>query len=107
MSRQPRKIDHLLSVIVLCLYAVIITIKWIMVYQNVNASVITALNIIGTVILCLMFLVVMYNACCWTDNIALKIVFIVIALFLIASAIAMRVPTVAQYFLDYNIPMIL
>lgn len=107
MSRQPRKIDHLLSVIVLCLYAIVIAIKWIMVYQNVGSGAITALEIISTIILCLMLLVVMYNACCWTGNIILKIVFIAIALFLIASAIAMQVPSVAQYFLDHNIPMIM
>ncbi len=107
MARNERKIDQLLSVIVLLLYAVIIAIKWIMVYQDVSPNAITAISIISTVILCLMFLVVLYNALGWTNNLILKIVFIAIALFLIASAIAVRVPSVQSFFMDKNIPLII
>lgn len=107
MSNKERKIDHLLSVLVICLYAVIIAIKWIMVYQKVPDSALTAIEIIRTIVMCLMFLVVMYNACCWTDSFVLKVVFIVIALFLIASAIAVQVPTVKAFYVENNIPLIL
>ncbi len=107
MARNERKIDQLLSVIVLLLYAVIIAIKWIMVYQDVSPTAIKAISIISTIILCLMFLVVLYNALGWTDNLILKIVFIAIALFLIASAIAVRVPSVESFFMDKNIPLII
>ncbi len=107
MARNERKIDQLLSVIVLLLYAVIIAIKWIMVYQDVSPNAIKAISIISTIILCLMFLVVLYNALGWTDNLILKIVFIAIALFLIASAIAVRVPSVESFFMDKNIPLII
>lgn len=107
MLNKERKIDQLLSVIVICLYAVIIAIKWIMVYQNVPDSAIRAMDIIRTIILCLIFLVVLYNACGWTDSLILKIVFLAITLFLIASAIAVQVPAVQEFFLKNNIPFIL
>lgn len=107
MGKRERKIDQLLSVIVICLYAVIIAIKWIMVYQNVPDSAIRAMDIIRTIVLCLIFLVVFYNACGWTDNLIIKIVFLVITLFLISSAIAVQVPSVQEFFLKNNIPMIL
>ena len=107
MNNKERKIDHLLSVLAICLYAVIIAIKWIMVYQDVSPDALRAIDIIRTIVLCLMFLVVMYNACCWTSNPILKIVFIVIALFLIASAISVQVPTVRTFFIDNKIPLVL
>lgn len=107
MLNNERKIDQFLSVIVICLYAVVIAIKWIMVYQNVPASAIRAMDIIRTIILCLIFLVVLYNACGWTDNLILKLIFLAITLFLIASAIAVQVPSVQEFFLKNNIPMIL
>lgn len=104
---KDRKLDQLLSVIVLLLYAVVIAIKWVMVYQDVPSSAITAISIISTIILCLMFCVVLYNALGSTDNIILKIVYIAIALFLIASAIAMQVPEVQSFFMENNIPLII
>ena len=107
MNNKERKIDHLLSVLAICLYAVIIAIKWIMVYQDVSPDALRAIDIIRTIVLCLMFLVVMYNACCWTSNPILKIVFIVIALFLIASAISVQVPAVRTFFIDNKIPRVL
>ena len=107
MARKERKIDQFMSVIVLLLYAVIIAIKWVMVYQNVPAGAIKAIDIISTIILCLIILVVLYNALGWTDSFIVKIVFIAIALFLIASAIAVRVPAVQSFFLDNKIPLII
>ncbi len=107
MGRKDRKIDQLISVIVLLLYAVIIAIKWIMVYQNVPAGAIKAIDIISTIILCLIFLVVLYNALGWTDSLILKIVFLAITLFLIASAIAVRIPSVQEFFMTNNIPLII
>ena len=107
MNNKERKIDHLLSVLAICLYAVIIAIKWIMVYQDVSPDALRAIDIIRTIVLCLMFLVVMYNACCWTSNPILKIVFIVIALFLIASAISVQVAAVRTFFIDNKIPLVL
>ncbi len=106
MSRE-RKIDQFLSVIVLILYAVIIAIKWIMVYQDVPAGAIRAIDIIRTIILCLIFLVILYNACGWTDSLILKLVFAVIALFLIATAISVQIPAVQNFFITNNIPLIL
>ena len=106
MSKN-RKIDQLMSVVVLLLYAVVIAIKWIMVYQDVSPTAIKAIGIISTIILCLIFLVVLYNALGWTDSLILKIVFIAIALFLIASAIAVRVPAVESFFMEKNIPLII
>lgn len=107
MGKKDRKIDQFLSVIVLLLYAVIIAIKWVLVYRNVPAGAIKAVDIIGTIVLCLMFLVVLYNACGWTNNIILKIVFAAITLFLIASAIAIKIPEVQQFFFDKKIPFII
>ena len=107
MNNKERKIDHLLSVLAICLYAVIIAIKWIMVYQDVSPDALRAIDIIRTIVLCLMFLVVMYNACCWTSNPILEIVFIVVALFLIASAISVQVPAVRTFFIDNKIPLVL
>ena len=107
MASKERKIDQFLSIIILLLYAVIIAIKWAMVYTDVPANAIYAIDIIRTIVLCLIFLVVLYNACGWTSNIILKLIFLVIALFLIASAIAVQVPTVQQYFIDNSIPLIL
>ena len=104
MNNKERKIDHLLSVLAICLYAVIIAIKWIMVYQDVSPDALRAIDIIRTIVL---FLVVMYNACCWTSNPILKIVFIVVALFLIASAISVQVPAVRTFFIDNKIPLVL
>lgn len=105
--RDERKIDQLLSIIVICLYAVIIAIKWIMVYQDVPASALQAIDIIRTIVLCLMFAVVLYNACGWTDNIILRIIFIVITAFLIASSIAIQVPAVQSFFIEHGIPFVL
>lgn len=107
MGRNERKIDQFISVIVLLLYAVVIAIKWVLVYQTVPPEALTAVDIIGTVVLCLMFLVVLYNACCWTDSIIIKIIFAAIALFLIASAIAIKVPEVQEYFYSHNIPFVI
>lgn len=107
MARKDRKIDQLMSVVVLILYTVIIAIKWIMAYQDVSASALKAIDVISTIVLCLIFLVVLYNALGWTDKLVLKIVFIVITAFLIASAIAVQVPSVQQFFLDKNIPLII
>lgn len=104
---KERKIDHLLSVLVICLYAVIIAIKWVMVYQDVPDGALRAMDIIRTIVLCLMFVVVMYNACCWTDNIILKVIFIVITAFLIASAVAVQIPAVQEFFVNNNIPFVL
>ena len=107
MGRNERKIDQLLSVFVLVLYAVIIAIKWVMVYQNVPEAALRAIDIIRTIVLCLMFIVVMYNACCWTDNIILKIIFIVVTAFLIASAISVQIPSVQAFFIEHGIPLVL
>ena len=107
MSKKDRKLDQFLSVVVLMLYAVIIAVKWIMVYRNVPAAAIKAMDIISTVILCLIFLVVLYNALGYTDNLILKIVFIAIAAFLIASAIAVRVPSVQEFFISKGMPLII
>ncbi len=107
MAKRERKIDQLLSVLVLILYAVIIAIKWIMVYQNVPTGAIRAIDIIRTIILCMIFLVVLYNALGWTGNPILKTVFLVITLFLIATAISVQVPAVQTFFIEHNIPLIL
>ncbi|MBD5131838.1 MAG: hypothetical protein HDT28_04510 [Clostridiales bacterium] len=107
MSSKERKIDQFLSIIILLLYAVIIAIKWAMVYTDVPATAIQAIDIIRTIVLCLIFLVVLYNACGWTNNLILKLLFLVIALFLIASAIAVQVPVVQEYFVANGIPLIL
>lgn len=96
-----------MSVIALLLYATIIVIKWIMVYQNVSEGAIKAIDIISTIILCLIFLVLLYNALGWTDKFIIKIVFIAITLFLIASAIAVRIPSVQEFFMTNNIPLII
>lgn len=105
--RNKREIDQLMSVIALLLYATIIVIKWIMVYQEVSPSAIKAIDIISTIILCLIFLVLLYNALGWTNNFIFKIVFIIITLFLIASAIAVRIPSVQEFFMTNNIPLII
>ncbi|MDE5593017.1 MAG: hypothetical protein K2I75_03690 [Clostridiales bacterium] len=101
-----KKLDKTLSVIILVAYAVLWVISWIMAYASVPAGVITGMAITRTVVLCLMYVVVLYNALGWTDNLILRIVFIGLALFLIASAIAMQVPEVYSYiFGKYGIPL--
>ncbi len=101
-----KKLDQFLSVLVILLYAVVITIKWIMVYQDVPADAVRAVSIISTIIQCLMILVVLYNACGFTSNWILRLVFIVIALFLIVSSVVVWIPSVAEQFVQWNIPSI-
>jgi len=103
---KNRKLDQFLSVIVILLYAVIITIKWIMIYQAVPEAAIKAVSIISTIIQCLMILVVLYNALGWTDNFIIKIVFIVIALFLVISSVIVWIPEISAAFTKWNIPSI-
>ncbi len=105
MERQ-RKLDQFLSVIVLLLYVVVITIKWIMLYQPVPEDAIKAISIIHTVIQCLMICVVLYNALGWTGSWLMKIIFIVLALFLIVSSIAVWIPQVRDQLVAWNIPLI-
>ena len=104
--RRERKLDQFLSVIVIVLYAVVITIKWIMVYQNVPQQAVDAISIIKTIIQCLMILVVLYNALGWTSSFILKIVFIAVALFLIVSSLIVWVPEIGAAFNKWNIPSI-
>ncbi|MCH5154811.1 MAG: hypothetical protein J1F71_06325 [Clostridiales bacterium] len=101
-----KKIDRTLSVIILIAYAVLWVISWIMAYVNVPADVISAMNWTRLVVLVLMYLVVLYNAVGWTDNLILRIVFVGLAAFLIASAIAVRIPSVYnEIFGKYGIPL--
>ncbi|MDE6293003.1 MAG: hypothetical protein K2L88_00070 [Clostridiales bacterium] len=103
-----KKLDKTLSVIILIAYAVLWVISWIMAYNNVPEAVITGMAITRTIVLCLMYFVVLYNALGWTENWILRIVFIGLALFLIASAIAIRVPEVYNYiFANNNIPLMI
>ncbi|MCH5154977.1 MAG: hypothetical protein J1F69_00065 [Clostridiales bacterium] len=103
-----KKLDRTLSVIILVAYAVLWVISWIMAYNSVPEGVITAMAITRTVVLCLMYVVVLYNALGWTQSWILRLVFLTLALFLIASAIAIRVPTVYNYiFANNNIPLML
>ena len=53
MAKRDRKLDQFLSVIVLLLYVVIITIKWIMIYQSVPQGAVDAISIITTIVQCL------------------------------------------------------
>ena len=99
-----KKFDQFLSAIVILLYAVVIIIKWIMVYQDVPENAIRAVSIISTVIRCLMILVILYNACGFTENWLLRLVFIVIALFLIVSSVVVWIPSVEEKFAQWNIP---
>ena len=101
-----KKIDRTLSVIILVAYALMWVVSWIMAYMDVPADIISAMNWVRLVVLVMMYLVVLYNAVGWTDNLILKIVFVVLAAFLIASAIAVRVPSVYNYvFGKFNIPL--
>ncbi len=106
MARKERKLDQFLSVIVLILYAVVIAVKWIMIYQDVSNGVINAISIISTVIQCLMICVVLYNALGWTDSIVMKIIFIVIALFLVVSSVLVWVPEIRNVFIAWQLPII-
>ena len=103
-----KKIDRTLSVIILIAYAALWVISWIMAYAAVPEGLLTAVAWIRTVVLCLMYLVVLYNAMGWTDNWILRILFIGLTLFLIASAIAIRVPSVYNYFFaKHSIPLMM
>ncbi|MDE6029216.1 MAG: hypothetical protein K2F90_02705 [Clostridiales bacterium] len=103
-----KKLDKTLSVVILIAYAVLWIISWIMAYNSVPEGVITGMAITRTVVLCLMYVVVLYNALGWTENWILRIVFIGLALFLIASAIAIRVPEVYNYvFANNHIPLMI
>lgn len=101
-----KKIDRTLSVIILIAYAVLWVISWIMAYTDVPAGVISTMNWVRLVVLILMYLVVLYNAVGWTDNLILRIVFVGLTAFLIASAIAVRIPEVYNtIFGKYGIPL--
>lgn len=104
-----KKLDWTLSVIILAAYAVIWGVSWIAAYAELPEWVARAISITRLAVLCLMFCVVLYNALCWTDNWVLKILFILLTAFLIASAIAMQVPEVnaffAKYFTQYKVPL--
>ena len=104
---MKNKLDRVLSVIILLAYAVLVALSWVLVYQNLDPWVMNMMAIMRTVVLCLMFLVVLYNACGWTDNWILKIVFVVLTAFLIASAIAVRVPAVSEFFYAHKIPIVI
>lgn len=103
--KRNRKLDQLLSVIVLLLYVVIITIRWIMMYQSVPQEAMDAVSIISTVIQCLTICVVLYNALGWTGSIILKIIFIVIAAFLIVSSVISWVPSIREVLVAWRIPV--
>ncbi len=104
---MKKKLDWTLSVIILVTYAALWIISWIMMYSSVGETVIKAMSITRTVVLCLMYLVVLYNALCWTESWILRIVFIGLALFLIASAIAVQVPAVYEnFFGKFGIPLL-
>lgn len=102
MAKRDRKLDQFLSVIVLLLYVVIITIKWIMIYQSVPQGAVDAISIITTIVQCLTICVVLYNALGWTDSFIIKIVFIVLAVFLIVSSVLVWVPEIRAVFEQYN-----
>lgn len=106
---RERKLDQFLSVIVILLYALIIAVKWILVYNQeiVPDGLKNSIEIIRTVIQCLMIFVVLYNACGFTGNWLLRIVFVVVALFLIVSTILPYVPAIGAKFEEWNIPTIL
>lgn len=101
-----KKLDQVLSVIVILLYVVVVAIKWIMLYQDVAPEAIKAISIISTVIQCLMICVVLYNALGAADSWIFKIIFIVVALFLIVSTIAQWIPTVTEKLVEWNIPVL-
>lgn len=103
-----KSLNKFLSVVILIAYAVLWVISWIMAYNSVPESVINGMAITRTIVLCMMYLVVLSGALGWTKNLILRIVFIGLALFLIASAIAMRVPEVYNYiFANNNIPLMI
>ena len=106
MAKRDRKLDQFLSVIVLLLYVVIITIKWIMIYQSVPQGAVDAISIITTIVQCLTICVVLYNALGWTDSFIIKIVFIVLAVFLIVRSVLVCVPEIRAVFEQYNIPVL-
>ena len=102
MGKYNRKFDQFLSVIVLLLYAVIITIKWIMIYQAVPPAAITAIDIIQKIIQCLVIVVLLYNALGWTDSWIFKIIFIVA--FLLVTSFATYIPQVKTALESWNVP---
>ena len=103
-----KRLTRTLSVIILIAYAALWVISWIMAYSTVPQAVITGMAVTRTVVLCLMYIVVLAGALGWTHSWILRIVFIVLALFLIASAIAVRVPEVYNYiFANNHIPLMI
>lgn len=107
MNKNRNELDKTISVIILLTYAVLVGISWYMAYHGMSAGAIKGIDITKTVLLCLMFCVVLYNALGRTGNIILKIVFLAIALFLIASAIAQYIPEVSNFMDLHNIPNII
>ena len=101
-----KKIYRTLSVIILVAYTVLWVISWIMAYTDVPGNIISAMNWVRLVVLILMYLVVLYNAVGWTDKLILRIIFVALTAFLIASAIAVRIPDVYNtIFGKYGIPL--
>lgn len=104
---MEKKFDQFLSVIILIAYVVLVALSWVLLYMDLPAWVNKTMDITRTVVLCLMFIVVAYNACGWTESWILRIIFIVLTAFLIATAIAIRVPVVAEFFYNNKIPYII
>lgn len=99
-----KKIDWTMSVIVLVAYALLWAVQWIMAYCAVPDWVPQAIRITRTVVLCLMYLIVLYNAWQWTGNWILRILFIGLTAFLIATALMSYVPAIYTFFTSNGIP---
>lgn len=90
---MKKELDKSLSALVLVAYAALWALYWIVgSVAGAPDGLILAIGIIRDVALCLMYFIVLYNALGWSGNFIVKIVFIVIALFLIFCAVAKYIP---------------
>lgn len=102
-----KKFDQFLSMLILLAYAILVGLSWVLMYLDLEPWVMNTMDIMRTSVLCAMFVVVAYNACGWTDSWMMRIIFIALTAFLIATAVAIRVPEVAKIFNEYNIPYLI
>lgn len=89
---MKREIDKPISALVLIALAVVWLIYFIV--TQVSPELSFGIAIAKNVILCLTYLVLLYNAWGWSENIIIRIVFLVITAFLIFCVVAQYIPNI-------------
>ena len=89
---MKREIDKPISALVLIALAIVWLIYFIV--TQVSPELSFGIGIAKNVILCLTYLVLLYNAWGWSENFLVRIVFLVITAFLIFCVVAQYIPNI-------------